>query len=120
MAKHVKSYVVSGKVGVHGVSLGGSIASHIASKVAVDFLCVDRSFANLQTVVYWLGGRYLVWAFKLFTLGGWPDHILDNFRKANTEHKVFTADPYDTIIPETTSIKTNLALTLVQDRLGPS
>ena len=47
VTKHVKSYLVSGKIGVHGVSLGGSVASHIASKVAVDYLCVDRSFASL-------------------------------------------------------------------------
>lgn len=33
VAKYVKSALVTGKVGVHGVSLGGSIASHIANKV---------------------------------------------------------------------------------------
>ena len=44
VVKHVKQNMVTGKVGVHGVSLGGSVASYIAANVKVDFLFCDRSF----------------------------------------------------------------------------
>ena len=47
VTKYVKSSLVTGKVGVHGVSLGGSVASYIATKVQLDFLFVDRSFQSL-------------------------------------------------------------------------
>ena len=79
VTKYVKSSLVTGKVGVHGVSLGGSVASYIASKVQLDFLFVDRSFQSLQSIAYWVGGSPLLWIFKIFTFGGWPDNGLQNF-----------------------------------------
>lgn len=79
VARHVRSTLVTGKVGIHGVSLGGSIASYIASKVQVDMLFVDRSFQSLQHVALALGGKPLLWAFKLFTFGGFTDNGLQNY-----------------------------------------
>lgn len=76
VVKHVKENVVSGKVGVHGVSLGGSIANYIASKLKLDFAFIDRSFQSLQSIAYWFGGRAILWVFRIFTFGGWPDHSL--------------------------------------------
>ena len=43
--------LTKGKIGVFGRSLGGSMATHVASKFKVDLLFVDRSFGNLNRIV---------------------------------------------------------------------
>ena len=43
----LKSNMNLKKIGIHGESLGGMIASHIAETRKVDFLCVDRTFSSL-------------------------------------------------------------------------
>jgi alpha/beta superfamily hydrolase len=79
VANYVRKNLVSGKVGVHGESLGGSVAAHIASHVKLDFVFVNRTFSSLQHVAYFIGGKLLVYLFKFLTFGGWPDKGLENF-----------------------------------------
>mmetsp|Transcript_30098 Transcript_30098/g.29351 ORF Transcript_30098/g.29351 Transcript_30098/m.29351 type:complete len:111 (-) Transcript_30098:819-1151(-) len=38
------------KLGVHGQSMGGMVAAHLARKGLVDFLMVDRTFSSLESV----------------------------------------------------------------------
>jgi esterase/lipase len=40
----------NGKIGVHGLSMGGMIAVHLARKNLVEFLFVDRTFSDLSEV----------------------------------------------------------------------
>lgn len=53
------------KIGLHGESLGGIIATHIAATKNVDFICVDKSFSSLYNVAkcsygYILGTLYYI------------------------------------------------------------
>lgn len=38
------------KIGAHGYSLGGSVASHIALKKQLDFLIADRTFSSVSDI----------------------------------------------------------------------
>lgn len=49
--RHFKEhFYLTNKFGIHGQSLGGSVASYIARRVKVDFLFVDRSFEGISRV----------------------------------------------------------------------
>jgi hypothetical protein len=39
------------KIGVHGQSLGGCVANHLASIKYLDFLCADRTFCSLSALL---------------------------------------------------------------------
>ena len=39
------------KIGVHGQSLGGCVANHLASTKYLDFLCADRTFCSLSALL---------------------------------------------------------------------
>ena len=56
VCQYVKSNLDSWKIGVHGESLGGCVASYIAKKCNVDFVFVDRTFAYLPDCAYWMFG----------------------------------------------------------------
>lgn len=47
---YLKNVLKYEKIGVHGESLGGMVAVHIASARQVDFLCADRTFSSLPDV----------------------------------------------------------------------
>jgi len=74
------SQMAQGKLGVHGESLGGSIASYIARHSQVDFIFADRTFASLPAVVYWsFGGRIIEGVFRFLTRwneGCWENYYL--------------------------------------------
>ena len=48
----IKDLGIKGKIGVFGRSLGGVMATHLAYNYPhiIDFLFVDRSFGNLQSI----------------------------------------------------------------------
>ena len=124
--QYVKSNMVTGKVGIHGESLGGCVASYIAKKCQVDFVFVDRAFASLTNVVYWgFGGKVPAFIFKWITR--WDEECWKNFYDINDAHtydnkigaptkhkcyKLFGCDPEDNIIIELASLKTSLARSL--------
>jgi len=58
---------------VHGYSLGGSIACHLASKKQLDFLFADRTFSSLSTVGAKSFGSKLRFLFNLLT--DWNQNI---------------------------------------------
>lgn len=117
--QYVKSNLVNGSVGVHGVSLGGSIASFIASKIKVDFIFIDRTFASLQHVAYWSAGRALLIIFNILTCGGWKDNGLENFKNILTgTYTVFSCDSNDRVITEMASLKTAVARDLVKSQFA--
>ena len=92
--QYVKSKFVAGKIGVHGESLGGSVAAYIGSKCNTDFVFVDRSFSSLQDVAYWtFGGRATAMAYKIFTR--WSTLSWPNFVEIKNTYKLLGADPND-------------------------
>jgi hypothetical protein len=55
------------KIGVHGISIGGLPACHLASKGLVDFIFADRSFSSLEEIVFnYPLGWLLKYIYKLF------------------------------------------------------
>jgi len=82
--QYVRSNFVTGKIGVHGQSIGGMVSLYVAKKCKVDFVFSDRTFASLDRMAYWLAGKkskvsccsQLVYkVFKTFTLN-WNDNGL--------------------------------------------
>jgi hypothetical protein len=56
------------KIGAHGLSMGGMIASHLARKNLVEFLFVDRTFYDLSVVPQYSIGGWTKNAVRFFTL----------------------------------------------------
>ena len=55
------------RVGVHGESLGGTVACHLARKLDVDFLFADRTFSSLDSVVRSKTNRCVMGLLKALT-----------------------------------------------------
>ena len=55
------------KIGVHGASIGGMVANHIARKKGIDLLVADRTFSSLSNVAYYQVNRLLYSLFVGFT-----------------------------------------------------
>ena len=100
-------------LGVHGESLGGSIASHLARNCEIDFLFSDRSFARLNEVVEYSFGK---WAKVILLLvSRWKvDSALD-FLYVNC-YKIISADPHDNMINDLASLKSGVAIKLIETR----
>jgi hypothetical protein len=58
-------------MGVHGLSMGGMIASHLARKGLVDFLFADRTFSALDEVPVYSMGNWAKWGMNIFSF--WKD-----------------------------------------------
>lgn len=110
----MKSNLVTGKIGVHGESLGGSVASFIARKCNVDFVFVDRTFASLPAVAYWtFGGRIVDIIFRVFTRWNeecWLNYCLIGKQgEENKAYKLMGCDPDDKIVNELASMRNAVA-----------
>jgi hypothetical protein len=64
-------------VGIHGLSMGGLIASHVARKGLVDFIFADRTFSSLDEVPVYTLGNFAKRAIKIFTLWDQTDATQD-------------------------------------------
>jgi hypothetical protein len=99
-----------GRLGVHGESLGGCIATHLARYCEVDFLFADRSFSSISEVALYNFGKFAYWMYRLS-------------RKADTDasmdflavecYKILSADPQDGMINDMASLKSGVAIRLV-------
>ena len=73
------------KIGAHGLSMGGLVASHLARKGLVDFLFADRTFYALDEVPVYSMGVWAKWGIKIFTrwdeAEGTRDFIFSNCYK---------------------------------------
>lgn len=105
------------KVAVHGRSIGGIAACHLAQKHPgiVKVLIADRTFSSLARVTKYLLGN---WAVKGLSLSAtWADNV-DNYSKARC-YKVLICDPEDATIPDLSSLRTGTAMATL-DQLPPS
>ena len=64
---HIKQEMKIARVGVHGESLGGNVACHLARKVDVDFLFADRTFSSLDKVVQTKTNKCIMYLLKFIT-----------------------------------------------------
>ena len=106
--------MVTGKIGIHGESLGGCVASYIAKRNKVDFIFADRTFASVLDVAqYRFGGPVVRYLLKFLT--GWSEECETNFIDINGPYKILGCDPQDGMINEMSSLKTGLAMKIVKD-----
>ena len=101
---------------MHGESLGGCVAAYIAKKCKVDFVFVDRTFANLLDVAYWgVGGRttrFLLWLFTRWNTKCWL-----NYWEIKDCYKLLGCDSEDKIITDLSSVRNALTKKILKDRL---
>ena len=109
----------NGKLGVHGESLGGSVAGFIAKKCNVDFVFIDRTFASLPDTAHWmLGGSFIRLLFVGLTR--WTEKMWTNYTEGvkGECYKIMGCDSEDKIVPELASLKNALAKKVVTEKLG--
>jgi len=99
------------RLGVHGESLGGMIATHIASHCKVDFLFADRTFSALKNVAKYSYGKFLSQLFQVSTC--WKDDSATDFLESDC-YKVLSADPQDNVIIELASLKCGVAKRIIE------
>ncbi len=101
---HVRALVV------HGESIGGVVATHVAAKCGCEMLCADRTFGSLRMVVEVSVGNLLTTIFGWVTR--WQFEATESYLHADC-YKLLACDPNDTLIPELASLKSGVALALV-------
>lgn len=94
------------QIGVHGRSIGGIAACHLAAKFDLQILIADRTFSTLAKVAKLTFGN---WAVQGLTLAAtWADNASNFF--ASRCYKVLICDPKDQVIPDLASLRTAAAL----------
>eukprot|EP01017_Pseudomicrothorax_dubius_P004324 TRINITY_DN10843_c0_g1_i2.p1 TRINITY_DN10843_c0_g1~~TRINITY_DN10843_c0_g1_i2.p1 ORF type:complete len:812 (+),score=218.85 TRINITY_DN10843_c0_g1_i2:289-2724(+) len=89
------------KLGVHGESLGGMVAAHVAAKKNLDFLCADRTFSALRDVVRHGLNRVIEGIYLSITF--WSQRVCGDYLDTKC-YKVITFDPKDEVIPARSSL----------------
>jgi hypothetical protein len=100
------------EIGVHGQSLGGAVAAHLARNCNMDFVLIDRSFSSLAKVVEYSYGRIANILLNILTFFTWKLDTTNNYIYANT-YKVIAYDPKDEVIPELSSVKNGVAQEII-------
>lgn len=96
------------KIGVHGESIGGLVATYLAKHSnAIQVLVADRTFANLPALAERLVASWAGRAVRWLTL--WETDNAGNFLAA-TCPKLLCSDPNDEIILDGASLKSGVAL----------
>ena len=101
---------------VHGESLGGMVAAHVACECAgdVDLLVVDRSFKSLGAA-----GRYLLawWAEAgMDWTTWWKTDAVPDFVRSSCP-KLMTCDPEDKMIADLASLKVGVASHVIEEAI---
>lgn len=111
--KHfVEHFDLTNKIGVHGESLGGSVACYIARTCKVDFLFANRTFNKLVNVPLRAFGptaKYLYQALTCFS-----DDVAADFLEAKC-YKIVGCDPNDAIINDLCSLKIGVSQKIIEE-----
>lgn len=102
------------KIGVHGESLGGMVASHLGRYTNVDFVFADRTFSSLYKVAHTIAGKWGIWIMKVVACWGTPAGCMGEDFLYTKCYKVLGSDPKDTIIHENASLKSGVSYSLVK------
>ena len=103
------------RVGVHGRSIGGVVATHLARKGLVEFLFADRTFHSLAHAAKHSVGVWAQYALPFFTF--WFDSDLTTDYIFSSCYKVISNDPNDEIIDDNASLKTGVAKRIINNEL---
>jgi hypothetical protein len=97
-------------LGIHGESIGGCIAIHLAKECLLDFLIADRTFASLRSVALFRYGKLGYWLSCLARLEDFE--YIGEYLSSNCP-KVIICDPHDSVIHDFASLKAGVALRLL-------
>ncbi|KAJ1428563.1 Alpha/Beta hydrolase protein, partial [Ochromonadaceae sp. CCMP2298] len=104
---HLQQTRAPARIIVHGESIGGMIACHLARSYPVDALVCDRTFASLDATAARLLGPWAGYGLKYCTL--WNTNVAADYL-ACTCPKVILQDPDDEIIANLASLKNGVAM----------
>mmetsp|Transcript_19210 Transcript_19210/g.19203 ORF Transcript_19210/g.19203 Transcript_19210/m.19203 type:complete len:238 (+) Transcript_19210:664-1377(+) len=97
------------KLGVHGLSLGGCVATHLARNCDLDFLFADRTFSTLGDATRYNFGQVAFYPFQI--LGPVDTDSAGDYISSHC-YKVLAADPRDDMIDDLASLKSGIAIQL--------
>eukprot|EP01036_Dinobryon_divergens_P033892 gene33892-43786_t len=97
---------------VHGESIGGMVACHIAKECNIDILICDRTFASLDAVAFRMMGSWAGYGVKY--IGCWRSNVVEDYLSANCikliiQAMISSTDPDDQIISNSASLKNGVA-----------
>eukprot|EP01022_Parablepharisma_sp_SALTPOND_P028483 TRINITY_DN71038_c0_g1_i1.p1 TRINITY_DN71038_c0_g1~~TRINITY_DN71038_c0_g1_i1.p1 ORF type:complete len:560 (+),score=41.95 TRINITY_DN71038_c0_g1_i1:670-2349(+) len=104
--QYLKDIKGSGRIILHGESLGGSVAAHIAAKLGCDLLFTDRTFSDLDAIAEFSVGPVAAAIMKQAT--GWHLETTNSFLAAQC-YKVLSSDPNDAVVGEVASLKNGIS-----------
>lgn len=102
------------KIGIHGYSMGGAVACHLAKTQNVDMIIADRTFSSLGSMVKALYGKHLFRLFSFFTFCWWNLWNDEKYLFANC-YKLIACDPMDEIVIESCSLKQGLTNLIIEN-----
>lgn len=112
VAQYVRQKIgPNAKLGAHGRSIGGVVATHLARKGLVDFLFADRTFSSLDEVAAQMLGSWARHGLQFFTL--WLETEIANDYVFSNCYKVLSVAHNDEVIKEAASLKTGVAKVIV-------
>jgi len=111
--EYLKSRFNARNIAVHGRSMGGYVACHLACKYPenISLLVADRTFASLGATAASIYGNWSTHALN-FCLA--RAESLDNFLAAQC-YKVMVCDPKDQTISDLTSLRSSVACKVVRE-----
>lgn len=110
---YLRSIKKVGILGIHGESLGGIIACDLARHCEIDFLFVDRGFSRLNEIVQYSFGTWAKYLLKL--ISKWDLDASIDYLYVNC-YKVISADPQDFTVNDLISMKSGVAIKLIETR----
>ena len=106
-----------GSVGVHGYSIGGIAAAHLARYRKIDLLVSDRNFSNIDYIArsYQTFGFILFILYKLLIMNS--SYTIENFMNTMNKkcYKVVLCDPNDGIVLNNGSVKSGISRYVIKN-----
>lgn len=115
IVEYLRKDLKAQKIGVHGQSLGGLLACHLAYACNLDFLCADRTFYSFSDIVNFSFSAILAMFFKV--ISNWNENNASKFTKSRC-YKVVTYDPKDEIINYMSSLQAGILKEVIFDRVS--
>ena len=102
------------KIAVHGLSIGGVPACHLASKRIINLIIADRTFGSVEDIIntFPFGQKVLYFLAKIL----WFPFVdnTKNFMNGNCK-KILLNDPEDKTIIDTFSLKTSISKKIIYE-----
>jgi hypothetical protein len=111
---YITAHYQYNKIAVHGLSIGGVPACHLASKRIINLIIADRTFGSVQDIIntFPFGQKVLYYLAKIL----WFPFVdnTTNFMNGNCK-KILLNDPEDKTIIDTFSLKTSISKKIIYE-----